>query len=411
MPFDGHPELKAVEKEYKELYEQADAMRKEFLDKPDTKTDEGLEKYDSLVEQLRTKALEVGNLRVLADADKYLNEPEGKAKASGLLPDGEQKINTPGEALVKSEAFKKLTEVGSTDRGRFALSAKVDVNAPQYSKATFTEAASTFTGYDRPPGIVVLGQQVPNIADLFAQGETNQPTIRYQQEDTYTNAAAMKAENTALAEASFDTSEVDSPVQKVGVYAKHTAEVVDDFPQLRDYINNRLVLMCRQRIDAQVYNGNGTPPNISGILDNGGIQTQAKGTDTVMDAIYKGLTLIRFTGFWEPDAMVLHPNDWQDIRLTKDDSDSYYGGGPFSMMLGDMLWGKPVVQSTFATENTALLGAFRFGAQIFYRSGLEVEITNTDQDDFIKNLVTIRVIQRLALAVYRPTAFCTVTGI
>lgn len=55
-----------------------------------------------------------------------------------------------------------------------------------------------------------------------------------------------------------------------------------------------------------------------------------------------------------------------------------------------------------------IVGAFNLGGAVFYRNGLSVESTNTDQDDFIKNLTTIRVEQRLALAVYRPLAFCRV---
>jgi hypothetical protein len=48
---------------------------------------------------------------------------------------------------------------------------------------------------------------------------------------------------------------------------------------------------------------------------------------------------------------------------------------------------------------------------VFYREGIRVEATNTNSDDFEKNLISIRAEQREALAVYRPKAFCTVTGI
>ena len=63
------------------------------------------------------------------------------------------------------------------------------------------------------------------------------------------------------------------------------------------------------------------------------------------------------------------------------------------------------------TANTALVGAFRLGGQVFNREGVRIEATNSDQDDFIKNLITIRCERRLALAVYRPKAFCTVTSL
>jgi HK97 family phage major capsid protein len=69
------------------------------------------------------------------------------------------------------------------------------------------------------------------------------------------------------------------------------------------------------------------------------------------------------------------------------------------------------VVTTAISAGTALVGAFQIGAQIFRRQGISVDMTNSNEDDFRKNLVAIRAEERLALAVYRPLAFCTVTGI
>ena len=63
------------------------------------------------------------------------------------------------------------------------------------------------------------------------------------------------------------------------------------------------------------------------------------------------------------------------------------------------------------TQNTALVGAFRLGAQLFIRSEGAVEATNSNEDDFKRNLIALRDEERAALAVYRPLAFCTVTGV
>ena len=63
-----------------------------------------------------------------------------------------------------------------------------------------------------------------------------------------------------------------------------------------------------------------------------------------------------------------------------------------------------------ASNKGPIVGAFKLGGAVFYRNGLSIESTNTDQDDFIMNLTTIRVEQRLALAVYRPLAFCRIVN-
>jgi HK97 family phage major capsid protein len=70
-----------------------------------------------------------------------------------------------------------------------------------------------------------------------------------------------------------------------------------------------------------------------------------------------------------------------------------------------------VVATVAQTQHTAFVGAFKLGAQVFRRQGITLETTNSNVDDFVKNLITIRAEERLALAVYRPLAFCTVTGL
>jgi HK97 family phage major capsid protein len=329
--------------------------------------------------------------------------PGHGTKTKGEKKEEKTERKSLGQLFTESESYKSF---------RPTVQAQVaSIEAPYLNlKATFDTAASTLTGYDRQPGIVLVGTQRLTVADLLAQGQTTQNTIRYVQEDTYTNAATAVAEGIAKPEASFDTSEVDAPVRKIAVTAKVTDEMFADFPIIRDYIDNRLRFMVAQTEEAQLLTGSGTAPNLRGILNIVGIQTQAKGTDTTPDAFYKAIIKVRAVGFFEPDGVVVHPNDWTDIRLLRTADGIYIWGAP--MEAGpERIWGLPVVVTTAMTENTGLVGAFKLGAQVFYREGLRVESTNSNEDDFKKNLIAIRAEQREALAVYRPKAFCTVTGI
>jgi HK97 family phage major capsid protein len=69
------------------------------------------------------------------------------------------------------------------------------------------------------------------------------------------------------------------------------------------------------------------------------------------------------------------------------------------------MWGLPVVATQAMSVDSALVGAFKLGAQIFDREDANVVIATQNSDDFEKNLLTIRIEERLALAVYRPAAF------
>jgi HK97 family phage major capsid protein len=55
--------------------------------------------------------------------------------------------------------------------------------------------------------------------------------------------------------------------------------------------------------------------------------------------------------------------------------------------------------------NKFLCGAFRDGAQVFDRETVNVLISSENEDNFVRNLLTILAESRLAFIVRRPQAF------
>lgn len=372
---------------------------------------DNLAKFQALEAEANEIGAEIDSRRAMdATAARIAeqNKPQGglphpTSGRSSSSRDEAQK-RTIGETFTESDAYKAFNPQAQGSM------AGIDFPALRFEAATFTTSGATLTSYDRQPGIVLLGQRQLRVADLLSQAQTTSPTIRYVQEDTFTNAATTVAEGATKPEASWDTSEVDAAVRKIAVTSKVTDELFADFPMIRDYIDNRLRFMVALTEDDQLLNGDGNSPNILGLLNVSGIQTQALGADVRPDAVYKAMTKVRFTGFFEPDGVVMNPTDFQNIRLLRTTQGEYIWGAPSDAGV-ERLWGQPVVQTPTIAAGTALVGAFKLGAQVFYREGLRVESTNSNEDDFKKNLVAIRAEQREALAVYRPKAFCSVTGL
>jgi HK97 family phage major capsid protein len=182
---------------------------------------------------------------------------------------------------------------------------------------------------------------------------------------------------------------------------------------LEGQIRNRLAFFVRRIEEQQLLGGDGTPPNLRGILNRSGIQTQAKGADPTPDTVYKAMQLIRGAagaGFAEPTGVVFHPNDWTAIKLLRTADGIYIWGSP-SEDGPDRIWGLPVRQTTAMTENTGLVGAFRPHAEVIRREGVTVTLSTEHSTYFVENKVAILAESRLALAVYRPSAFATCTGI
>ncbi|HSW43166.1 MAG TPA: phage major capsid protein [Patescibacteria group bacterium] len=257
---------------------------------------------------------------------------------------------------------------------------------------------------------VPSAQYLADVTPLFQTGATDSNNLEYFEETTYISTAAEVAEGTAVADATLDFTLRTDNVTEISVWIPVTRQSLDDNAGLQSYVGGRLRHMLNARRSLQLIGGDGTPPNLSGVLDRSGIQTQPRGADPSMDAIHRAITRVAVAGDATPDAIVAHPNDWQEIRLTRTADGIYILGNP-----GDpgtkQLWGLPVVTTTSIAEHTALVGAFRSMAQVFNRDGITVEASTEHEGYFTQRRVALLVYQRLALCVYRPAAFCTVTGI
>ena len=268
-------------------------------------------------------------------------------------------------------------------------------------KTTFATSAGWAPESTRIGRIVGEALRPIQVIDTIPGGETSQASIVYMEETTVTNAAAERNEAAAYAESTLALTEQSSTVRSIGTSLPVTDEQLDDVPQVRSYLNMRMPFLVRQKLDSQLLVGDGAAPNLRGINNLVGIQTQAKGSDPTPDAFYKAMTLIRVTGRAIPTVIYIHPNDWQDIRLLRGNPSE---AGPLR------LWGVQVVETDAQTENTGLVCDASNFLQLFIRRNILVEI-GLDSDDFTKGIQTIRCGMRVAFVGYRPAANCTVTGI
>lgn len=307
---------------------------------------------------------------------------------------------TLGQLFVESKIFKG----GQPMKG---VEAEVDANVK-----TLMQTSTGWTPESVRSGRVVLSaQRPPQVVDLIPSGSISQVANVYMRETTFTNNAAEVAEGNAFGEAALALAEVTDPVVKVAILLPVTDEQLADIPRITAYIDNRLDLMIRQRLDNQLLNGNGTSPNMRGILNVAGIQTQARGSDAPFDTWLKLLTkLIDTPGFCTPSGLVMNPTDWTNLRLQKTADGVYILGNP-----GDsgrqQLWGQPVAQTSVLTAGTGIAGDWLAYSDLLYYQGIEFKITDSNADDFTKGKQMLRATIRVCPSWYRATAFGTATGL
>jgi HK97 family phage major capsid protein len=152
--------------------------------------------------------------------------------------------------------------------------------------------------------------------------------------------------------------------------------------------------------------GTGAGINISGLTTNATAYSDslADAGVTRIDVLVDACRQIRVNEY-AATAILLHPTDAWKIKLTKDSTYNYIHPWIFMPNNQIVLDGIPVVITTAMTAGQFLVGDFRRGAQVFDRKQLTLEIAYQNEDNFVKGMVTIRVQERLALAIYRAKCF------
>lgn len=339
----------------------------------------------------------------------------------GSMPEVEKKEAdgsdiTLGQHFVKS-AFGTLGQM----KGKPGL----NLVLPEFKAATDTHLTTT-TGagilipeYDFD--IVHQKRQRPFLADWLGSGTMSGNTLVYfteRPESAIEGAIAAVAEGAKKPQLHMPAYDpVTETLKKIAGYIKISDEMTEDAAFLVSEIEGRLLYALQLAEEDQLLNGSGTGQNLRGLLNRSGLQTEtAAGEGDVFDAIYRSLTKVELATDLVADGIAINPMDYQKLRLSKDKNDQYIAGGPFQGQYGNgqvmdnpAIWGKRTIVTPAIAQGTILVGAGKLGATIYRKGGLSLQATNTNEDDFVNNKVTILGEERLGLAVRRPSAFVKIT--
>lgn len=317
-------------------------------------------------------------------------------KQRGTPLDKEDKKTTSwGEQFIKSDSYGAFLS-GSAQKARFEV------------KNTLT-GSDTTVAPDRKPGIVG-GVFLPmTIEQLIPSLPTSSNAIEFTKENAFTNSAAEAAEGASKAESALTWTLVNMPVSTVAHWIKISRQLASDNAALAAYVDTRMRYGVNAKVNTQLISGNGTTPNISGFLNTGNFTAHGI-ANAALGATLKKLVLIRkiiadlFTAGFPADAIVLSPAEWASIEI--DLFTTAAGQALYSVNSSGqpMLFGVPVVQEIGMTADYVAVGNFTQACTVHNREGVTVEMSESDSDNFTKNLITIRAERRLALATERPAA-------
>lgn len=393
-----------------------DVIEKEFeglTKKLKTAIDDIGKKHDSITTEIKSFGDASAETKAAADkAIKDLNEIVAR------VSDIEQKMarrpgagepeapKSVGERFVSDD---KVKEFLGTSSKRGSVSVSVERKNITSATATVGSTVSTTTSLVIPDrqALVGLPMRPLVVRDLLTPGQTSSNSIEYPVMLSRTQSAATVAEGALKPQSDLTFDLRNAPVRTIAHWFKASRQIMDDAPGLQSMIDGEARYGLEYLEDVQFLYGDGTGANLYGIIPQASAYSAAFAPtgETAIDRLR--LSILQATlALYPATGIVLHPTDWAKIEMTKDGQGRYIVGNPVGQV-SPTLWGLPVAATMAMTAGNFLTGAFRRGAQIFDRMSIEVLLSTEDQDNFVKNMITIRAEERLALAVYRPTAFVT----
>ena len=261
------------------------------------------------------------------------------------------------------------------------------------------------------------------ILELINITRTTQAAVKYMEESLFTNAAAAIAEGEAYPESALKMIEKTVNVEKIGTHLPVTDEQLEDEGQAQAYLNQRLPLFVRQALNNAILNGTGTNNQILGLLNHTGIGDMAweeDGTDTtkfaegrakIMDDLYKASSKAWLDSWIPPTAYVIAEQAWTECVLRKTDAAGYILGSPQGVF-SQQMWGLPITRSVLLSlakgKVGAICGNFTLGVDLAIRRDIVFE-KGYINDQFIKDMQTLKASVRAALVTRRPASIVRVT--
>jgi HK97 family phage major capsid protein len=229
-------------------------------------------------------------------------------------------------------------------------------------------------------------------------------------ETTQNGSPAPQTEGSSKAQIGQDFAVIDFPVRTLAAFIRASRQSLDDIEGLMSFINTQLPQEILSLEDTQLLTGNGTAPNLQGVITAAGSSNNNTflGGDLPSPQLWD--VIARIMGGMlaknEPvDFVLLNPTDFAAMLTAKGSNGQYVAplifdnGQPF-------VYGLPVFVNSAIAADTILVGNSLM-AQPTFREGLNISLSYEDGTNFRDNMVTIRAEERLANVIYRPNAFFT----
>ena len=268
--------------------------------------------------------------------------------------------------------------------------------------------------------VIEAGREPFELIQVMPRIPVMSNTWEYRAETTAPNHSSTYVETNegaAFGSQDYKWEEKMAHIRKIGSLTEVTFEQLEDGMQLAAILARVMRTDLMRRIDYQILNGDGTAPNISGLMNGAPTDAMNPGSGVtefgVTEVLTQLLTDIEVDGYTMATHLIMHCRDWAKTVTQRDTEDRLLLGA-FGMAgqtnPRPMLWGTPLIKSLNIAEGTVFGGDILGFSSLLSRQGVMVQATDTHSDNFGKLVTTIRIFTRLGVARFRDAAFHAVTS-
>jgi HK97 family phage major capsid protein len=259
---------------------------------------------------------------------------------------------------------------------------------------------------DRVPDLKFDPNRKVHVRSLLPVGQTSSNLIRFVRESAYDNAAAPTAQGQPKPQSDFDLTAVDRSIRTIPTFMRLTKEMLDDTPGLIAYLSSRAPSKLLNVEDTQILYGSGIGQNLHGVATDGSAYVNVPFGTLINRFDVLAAAVVQTTkDEYTPNAILINPSDYLRLVSVKETTGAYALPSYVSMAGGQMfILGVPVYSINAVTAGDFFVGDWALGTQLFVRQGVTLEFFEQDADNVTKNFVTVRVEERIALAVYNSKA-------
>jgi hypothetical protein len=276
-------------------------------------------------------------------------------------------------------------------RSSVAFEAKIERRAATISGVSPTLYQPGIRGPQQPG--LRLDEILPRITALGGGG------IEWTRETSFVPGADIVPETTLKPSTALTFANVMTPFSTIATITKASVQALADVPMLQQWINARLMYAVQLREENYLLNDPVAGMLVAAQALDAAFMPVAPATQ--LDMVGAAIGQLESAGY-VVDGVVLAGVDVNKARLVKSTTGEYIWASPDSSIGTAAMWSVPVVISPSMAPGQFLVGAFGQSTLLFDRDILRIDLSFENEDDFVRNMCTIRAEARMALAIPVP---------